>query len=206
MFGDQFKGDVSPLKNNISIVGGYAFKSNDFIKEGLPLIKIGTVNKGYFEIDNFSFLPKSYLSKYLKWNVKSGDILMSLTGTVGKDDYGNVEKATDHYENYLLNQRVAKLEPSNDVYLKDFLFGMFSNNKTKKELTKISRGVRQANISNRDIENLKMITPSVENQKLYISAVASIEAQKAQAQASLAQAEDLFNSLLQRAFKGELTS
>ena len=51
-----------------------------------------------------------------------------------------------------------------------------------------------------------MITPSVENQKLYISAVASIEAQKAQAQASLAQAEDLFNSLLQRAFKGELTS
>jgi len=206
MFGDPFKGDVSPLKNNISIVGGYAFKSNDFIKEGLPLIKIGTVNKGYFEIDNFSFLPKSYLSKYLKWNVKSGDILMSLTGTVGKDDYGNVEKATDHYENYLLNQRVAKLEPSNDVYLKDFLFGMFSNNKTKKELTKISRGVRQANISNRDIENLKMITPSVENQKLYISAVASIEAQKAQAQASLAQAEDLFNSLLQRAFKGELTS
>ena len=206
MFGDPFKGDVSPLKNNISIVGGYAFKSKDFIKEGLPLIKIGTVNKGYFEIDNFSFLPKSYLSKYLKWNVKSGDILMSLTGTVGKDDYGNVEKATDHYENYLLNQRVAKLEPSNDVYLKDFLFGMFSNNKTKKELTKISRGVRQANISNRDIENLKMITPSVENQKLYISAVASIEAQKAQAQASLAQAEDLFNSLLQRAFKGELTS
>ena len=206
MFGDPFKGDVSPLKNNISIVGGYAFKSNDFIKEGLPLIKIGTVNKGYFEIDNFSFLPKSYLSKYLKWNVKSGDILMSLTGTVGKDDYGNVEKATDHYENYLLNQRVAKLEPSNDVYLKDFLFGMFSNNKTKKELTKISRGVRQANISNRDIENLKMITPSVENQKLYISAVASIEAQKAQAQASLAKAEDLFNSLLQRAFKGELTS
>ncbi|MCH1612754.1 MAG: restriction endonuclease subunit S [Flavobacteriales bacterium] len=204
MFGDPFKGDVSPLKNNISIVGGYAFKSKDFVKEGLPLIKIGTVNKGYFEIDNFSFLPKSYLSKYLKWNVKSGDILMSLTGTVGKDDYGNVEKATDHYENYLLNQRVAKLEPSNDVYLKDFLFGMFSNNKTKKELTKISRGVRQANISNRDIENLKMITPSIEDQKLYILAVASIEAQKAQTQASLAQAEDLFNSLLQRAFKGEL--
>ena len=65
-----------------------------------------------------------------------------------------------------MNQRVAKLEPSNDVYLKDFLFGMFSNNKTKKELTKISRGVRQANISNRDIENLKMITPSVENQNI----------------------------------------
>ena len=46
MFGDPFKGDVSPLKKySLSIVGGYAFKSKDFIKEGLPLIKIGTVNK-----------------------------------------------------------------------------------------------------------------------------------------------------------------
>ena len=76
---------------------------------------------------------------------------MSLTGTVGKDDYGNVEKATDHYENYLLKgQRVAKLEPSNECLpQKISVFGMFSNNKTKKELTKSSRGVRQANISNR---------------------------------------------------------
>jgi len=33
-----------------------------------------------------------------------------------------------------------------------------------------------------------------------------IEAQKQQAQTSLQKAEDLFNSLLQRAFKGELVS
>lgn len=206
MFGDPFKGEVSPLKNNITVLGGYAFKSKDFIQVGLPLIKIGTVNKGYFEIDNFSFLPESYLSNYSKWNVRPGDILMSLTGTVGKDDYGNVEKATDHYENYLLNQRVAKLEPSNGIYLKEFLFGMFRNNKTKKELTKISRGVRQANISNRDIENLEMITPRIEDQKLYVSAISEIEKQKQQAEASLVKAEELFSSLLQRAFMGELTS
>ena len=206
IFGDPFKGEVSPLKNNITVLGGYAFKSKDFIQVGLPLIKIGTVNKGYFEIDNFSFLPESYLSNYSKWNVRPGDILMSLTGTVGKDDYGNVEKATDHYENYLLNQRVAKLEPSNGIYLKEFLFGMFRNNKTKKELTKISRGVRQANISNRDIENLEMITPCIEDQKLYVSAVSEIEKQKQQAEASLVKAEELFNSLLQKAFKGELTN
>jgi type I restriction enzyme S subunit len=204
MFGDPFSGDVTPLKDNISIVGGFAFKSRDFVNKGIPLIKIGTVNKGYFEIDNFSHLPVSFLPSHSKWIVKHGDILVSLTGTVGKDDYGNVEKATEEYENYFLNQRVAKLEPSNHVYLKEFIFGMFSNNKTKKELTKISRGVRQANISNKDIENLKMITPLIKDQKKYISAIATIEAQKTQAQASLVQAEDLFNSLLQKAFKGEL--
>jgi restriction endonuclease S subunit len=43
-------------------------------------------------------------------------------------------------------------------------------------------------------------------QNQFAERVKAIEEQKAQAQASLAQAEDLFNSLLQRAFKGELTS
>ena len=51
-----------------------------------------------------------------------------------------------------------------------------------------------------------MITPTLIEQQSYINAVKSIEAQKAQAQASLVQAEDLFNSLLQRAFKGELVN
>lgn len=204
MFGDPFSGKTEVLKDNINILGGYAFKSKDFVKEGIPLIKIGTVNKGYFDINNLSFLPISYLNDYKKWIVYPGDILMSLTGTVGKDDYGNVEIASSDYENYFLNQRVAKIEPRNNKYLKDFLFGMFSNSKTKKELTKLSRGVRQANISNRDIEGLKMIIPSIELQEKYVSSIRLIEAQKALAQQSLEKSEELFNSLLQKAFKGEL--
>ena len=204
MFGDPFKGNTLPLKDSIKIIGGYAFKSKDFVDSGIPLIKIGTVNKGYFDTKSFSFLPSELEEKYDKWIVNPGDILMSLTGTVGKDDYGNVEKANNFSDKYFLNQRVAKLEPIGKVYLKEFLFGMFRNEKTKKELTKISRGVRQANISNRDIENLCMITPAIDSQQKYIDSVKSIETQKAQAQTSLEKAEELFASLLQRAFKGEL--
>jgi len=205
MFGDPFNGETKPLKDNINIIGGYAFKSKDFVEVGIPLIKIGTVNKGYFELDNFSFLPKSYLNEYKKWIIEPGDILMSLTGTVGKDDYGNVEIATKGHPKYFLNQRVAKLAPSNRTYLQGFLFGLFNNSKTKKQLTKISRGVRQANISNKDIERLEMIVPSINEQQKYIDAVVNIETQKAKAQTSLAKAENLFNSLLQKAFKGELS-
>ena len=51
-------------------------------------------------------------------------------------------------------------------------------------------------------ESIMKIPIDLQNQ--FAERVQAIEAQKAQAQASLAQAEDLFNSLLQRAFKGEL--
>jgi len=53
-------------------------------------------------------------------------------------------------------------------------------------------------------ESIMKIPIDLQNQ--FADSVKAIEAQKAQAQASLAQAEDLFNSLLQRAFKGELTN
>jgi type I restriction enzyme S subunit len=204
MFGDPFSGHTEPLKNNISITGGFAFKSADFVETGIPLIKIGTVNKGYFDLNNFSFLPGTYSAKYSKWIIKPGDLLISLTGTVGKDDYGNVEVATSEYEEYLLNQRVAKIEPKGETYLKEFLPSLLGNKKSKKELTKISRGVRQANISNRDIENLKMITPTIENQIRYIGAINSIQKQKCILVKQSFFSENLFNSLLQKAFKGEL--
>ena len=206
MFGDPFAGETYLLERHVEIIGGYAFSSSDFVDKGIPVVKIGTVNKGYFDTESFSFLPVSYLDKFKKWQVKQGDILMSLTGTVGKDDYGNVEQATNQYDYYLLNQRVAKISPVDESYLTDFLFGMFASQKTKKALTKISRGVRQANISNKDIQTLKMIKPPINEQKKYSEAIRAIKRQKQQAQLSLAKSEALFNSLLQRAFTGELTA
>ena len=55
-------------------------------------------------------------------------------------------------------------------------------------------------------DKFKVVAPALILQNQFAERVQAIEVQKAQAQASLAQAEDLFNSLLQRAFKGELNS
>lgn len=52
--------------------------------------------------------------------------------------------------------------------------------------------------------NTPTIVPPISLQNQFAKRVQAIEAQKAQAQASLAQADNLFNSLLQKAFKGEL--
>ena len=56
------------------------------------------------------------------------------------------------------------------------------------------------------IKLFKLMVPIIDLQNQFAERVQALEAQKAQAHASLAQAEDLFNSLLQRAFKGELTT
>ena len=55
------------------------------------------------------------------------------------------------------------------------------------------------------IKKFKIPLPPLAWQTQFANKIQAIEAQKQQAQASLQKSEDLFNSLLQRAFKAELT-
>ncbi|WP_051691121.1 restriction endonuclease subunit S [Bacillus zhangzhouensis] len=205
MFGDPF---INPnnwseerLGNYVKVVGGYAFKSKEFTDNGIPVIKIGTVNKGFFDRKTLAFVPH-ITEQYKKYLISPGDLLITLTGTVGKEDYGNVCLVPDDYNQYLLNQRVAKLEPHNDltgIYLRY----CFKQPKFKRELTRLSRGVRQANISNEDIKNLKIPLPPKEIQEEFSYIENKIEKQIDMIEKSLILLENNIQSLLHNAFKGE---
>lgn len=69
-----------------------------------------------------------------------------------------------------------------------------------------SSGANLPRISPNEIEKYQIINPPIALQTKFAERVQLIELQKQQAKASLQKAEDLFNSLLQRAFKGELTN
>lgn len=62
----------------------------------------------------------------------------------------------------------------------------------------------QKNINLAILRALDFPLPNIELQNQFAERIQAIEIQKTQAQASLAKAEELFNSLLQQAFKGEL--
>ena len=62
----------------------------------------------------------------------------------------------------------------------------------------------QPKITQKPLENMKFTYPELALQNQFAERVQAIETQKTQAQASLVKAEELFNSLLQRAFNGEL--
>lgn len=207
MFGDisrnSKKWDITKLDELVDVVSGYAFKSTEFVDEGIPVLKIGNINAGYFKPTNLMFWIKDEkLDKYL---IKPNDLVISLTGTVGKDDYGNVCIMGDDYEEYYLNQRNAKLDIKNENLLdKYYLTYVLKVPEVKKRLTGISRGVRQANIANKDIQNLEVPIPPIELQHQFSDFVNQVDKLKSQMESSLKELEDNFNSLMQKAFKGEL--
>ena len=202
MFGDpdtNSKGwEECTLSEKLNVLGGYAFKSDQFDEYcGIPVLRIGNINAGYFKPVNMVYWKEDEsLERYAMY---PGDLVMSLTGTVGKDDYGNVCILGDDYEMYYLNQRNAKLEIKEGID-KYYLSQLLRFDQIKKRLTGISRGVRQANISNKDILNLVIPVPPMELQEQFAAFVRQIDKSKFAVQKALDEIQRLFDSLMQRYF------
>ena len=202
MFGDP---DTNPMRwpehilsEMLDVLGGYAFKSDGFSDaDGIPVLRIGNINAGFFKPVNMVFWEEDdSLERYIMY---PGDLVMSLTGTVGKDDYGNVCILGNDYSKYYLNQRNAKLELKEGLN-KHYLSQLLRFEKIKRRLTGISRGVRQANISNKDILNLRVPIPPLELQQQFASFVAQIDKSKSVIQKSLDETQLLFDRLMQKYF------
>ena len=177
MFGDPCTNlkewDECALSEKINVVGGYAFKSDQFDEErGIPVLRIGNINMGFFRPTNMVYWRED--DNLERYAIYPGDLVMSLTGTVGKNDYGNVCILGDEYEKYYLNQRNAKLEIKEGID-KYFLSQLLKFESIKKKLTGINRGVRQANISNKDILGLIVPIPPMEIQSRFACFVEQID-------------------------------
>lgn len=142
-------GDICKIKS------GYAFKTQNYVKEGVyRLLTIKNVQDNYvnMECDNYINELDSTLPSYCKLDV--GDILISLTGNVGR--IGLV-----YDNNCLLNQRVGVLKLNNEKYL-NYIYSLFQSEWMKKKIEKISTGTSQKNVSPLDIEDIYIPMPNDE--------------------------------------------
>ena len=185
------------LSHHLKVIGGYAFKSDGFTDEGIPVLRIGNINSGHFLPVNMVYWPDDLaLARY---KVFPGDLVMSLTGTVGKDDYGNVCILGADYDEYYLNQRNAKLSIEKSLN-KCYFSELLKFPRIKKRLTGISRGIRQANISNKDILTLRVPMPPIELQEQFAAFVEQTEKTKIIISHSLGKLETLKKALMQEYF------
>jgi len=192
--------------------GGFAFKSGDTVKESqVQLIRIGNLYQNVLDLDRKPvFYPNEFADTYKKFRLNAGDIILSLTGTVGKQDYGFAVEVPDTERALLLNQRVARIMPKDAGTLSPhFLLRFLRSASFLSTLYNISRGTRQANLSTRDMADLPMSIPSKSRQIEIVERLDTIDGGAVQLvnsyEKSIADLDDLRQSLLQTAFAGELT-
>lgn len=142
------------LNQIISFLGGHAFKSSSYQQEGkYGIVTIKNVQQGSFISKCTDYLedPPDTIKKHCF--LYSGDILLSLTGNVGR-------VCLVYGKNYLLNQRVAKIEPTNTIP-KSFAYWMFNDSMMQKRIENFSSGSAQQNLSPVKLGEQKVILPPI---------------------------------------------
>ncbi len=125
------------------ILNGYAFKSSKYVADGIRVIRITNVQKGFVEDTNPQYYPVSEQREIEKYMLCEGDLLMSLTGNVGRVGLLSAEMLPA-----ALNQRVACIRIRNPaVIYKPFLFHLLNSDYFENKCILASQGVAQKNMS-----------------------------------------------------------
>ena len=207
MFGDPVtnpKGwEVKTLNNVCSKITDGTHHSPTPQESGYPYVTAKHVKP--FRL-NFLSKP-SYVSKdahteiYKRCTPELGDVLYIKDGaTTG------IACVNTFDEPISMLSSLALLKPGNEVNNQYLCYWLNHKGIKQKLISEFMSGAAIKRFTLKKINSFKLMIPNIELQNQFAERVQAIEEQKAQAQASLAQAEDLFNSLLQRAFKGELTN
>lgn len=144
LFNSSLCNKTIEIRQVADIYGGYAFNSKAYISDGkYKIVTIGNVTGDKYISGNYNridILPDNIQEQQI---LNNGDILISLTGNVGRISIVDGD-------NYLLNQRVAKLNVKNNL-IKAYIYQYLSNSSFEKDMSNEGQGAAQKNIKNEDI-------------------------------------------------------
>lgn len=170
--GEWEKGTIENLA--ITTMGN-AFKSSDFVENGLQLVRMGNLYQGELQLNRTPvYLPTIFTEEHSNFLVKPLDLLMSMTGTVGKKDYGFIVQVPKNCKPLLLNQRVMKIEPKKNC-IKEFLLQMLKNDSLLNKLYSSAGGTKQANLSAQQLKDLNITFPQQSEQQKIADCLTSID-------------------------------
>ena len=169
---------VVRLGDYAKLQGGYAFKSKDFVDEGIPLVQIGNVNKDYLDWEVINAVPQKYLDRYKEFSLNDGDLVMAMTRPIIKSlNSVKIAKVSKSDVPCLLNQRVGRFVLS-DSFDKLFLETLCKSDDFKDYVERMSGNSLQPNISSKQVEDYMIILPPIDLQERFAEFVKQVDKSK----------------------------
>ncbi len=194
--------EIGPLSEIADMISGFAFSSSNFLENGSLCIRMGNLYNNQFDQSRSpAYLPKDFIKEYPKFIVNPGDLLMSMTGTAGKRDYGFVVEVPWGFDQGLLNQRVAKIL-SKDSNSKKFICELMRSEFYLEKLFAFGSGTKQANLSVKQILGIVIPIPPIDEQVKIGEIISSIERNIYEKQQRFLHLQILKDSLMQDLLSG----
>ena len=182
-------GDICKLQ------GGFAFKSEQFRKSGIPIIRISNISNINNYIDRENIVYYDAIPNDRNFSITNGDLIVAMSGaTTGKASIYNLN------EKAYLNQRVGLFRANKDKlyywYLVQFVFSKLFY----RQLDTVLVAGAQPNISSKDIEDFKFNLPCLKEQIKIANFLSSIDSKIEQVQQHLNSTKEFKKALLQQMF------
>ena len=194
MFGDVH--DSVAIGQACVVMNGYAFKSAQYVSDGIRVIRITNVQQGYMEDPNPEFYPREKEGEIQKYMLQENDLLISLTGNVGR-----VALLPKEFLPAGLNQRVGCLRIRSGInLLKSYLYWALNNQTFECACIESSRGVAQKNMSSEWLKQYLIPIPPLALQREFAAFVEKVDKLAAAVKRGLEAAERLYRQQMQEFF------
>ena len=178
-------------------------KKSEMVAGGVPFIRSTNIQKGSLETSDLLFISPEKHAQLKKGHLKTGDVLFTNRGEIGK-----VAIVPNTLNGSNLNSQVAWLRCL-AVLDEHFLFYFLQSSKMKRHYSNTKSGTGLQQFTIKMLKSVMLPLPSVERQKIAMQKLNRLNVQFKAMENSFAtklqDISDLRQSLLQKAFAGELT-
>ncbi|MEO1418494.1 MAG: restriction endonuclease subunit S [Bacteroidota bacterium] len=205
MFGDPVKNekgwDVKKLSDLSQVkIGpfGSLLKKDEYITDGIPIVNPSHIENNKIVVDK-KFTVSIEKSKALSaYKLMVHDIILGRRGEIGR--CAIIDEKSEGFlcgTGSLFIRQSKKIIPS---YLEFFI----KSKRIRGVLESVAKGVTMKNINSKMIEQLNIPLPPISLQENFDEKIEKLELIKEKLNKSILELENLYSSLSQRAFKGEL--
>lgn len=198
--------DYKPLNEVVDVISGFAFKKEDFNNVGgVNVIKITNVGVKEYINQEIQFVPEEFFSKHANYLVGKDDILIALTRPYIKN---GLKVCFYPFEQMaLLNQRVAAIKHENK-YILNYVYYFLCSKNVLDYVKSFSKASSQPNLSIKSLKSLLIPIPPYEKIEEEVIKLEKEFKKQEEILQLIEKAEqyleNLHESVLQKAFRGEL--
>ncbi len=203
MFGDPIKNEQrwnnSTIGDNLTEIKYGTGSPPEYVKEGIKFIRATNIKQGRIIENGILYINKDEAKKIEKCKLKENDLIIVRSGVNTGDCAVVTKKYVGSYGGYDIIFHL-----NNDILNSVFLNELLNLGSSRAIIKTLSRRAGQPHLNSRQISDFKIIFPPTSLQNKFASIVKEVEAMKEQQKHSKNQIDNLFNALMQKAFKGEL--
>jgi type I restriction enzyme S subunit len=179
---------------------GSNLKVSDYKEEGVPILRLQNIGKGFFIEKEIKFINESKAEELKHHSFISGDIALAKLGI----PIGKTCIIPDSLKSGIITADIVRIRPDKNIVSYSFLEYFLNTDDSVSQLTGNISGATRPRVNLSDVRNIEVPLPTLSEQKHIVAilneAFATIGKLKAIAEQNLKNAKELFESYLQSVF------